>query len=128
MTGPLTLGTTLTRPDADGEPEAWDVLISFEVESYTPGYPARIYGDPDDCYPGEGPEYAFSFLGAAFDPPDADTAPLTEAEIVTLKAWFAANHDRACEEADKNTPDAWDYDEDRYERDRDDRMERNLWA
>jgi hypothetical protein len=118
MSGPLTLGTTLIRPDADGDPEEYDVLISFEVDSYTPGYPARIYGDPGDCYPGEAADYEFAFLGAAFDPPDAEAAPLTEAEIVTLKAWFAANHDRACDEAESNEPHQWDYDEDRYERDR----------
>jgi len=30
-----------------------------------PGYPAQTYGDPEDCYPGAGPE--FEILEAKYD-------------------------------------------------------------
>lgn len=35
------------------------IPCTIEVVSVSPGYAARIHGDPDDCYPGEEPEILF---------------------------------------------------------------------
>lgn len=122
----LFLCTLLTRVDADGDAGQYDVVIYFEVESYSPGRPASLWGPAP--YPEEYPEWEFSFLCAEFDGGEPDDAPrpLTETEIATLKTWFEANHDRACEVAVEHArddeADRADYLYDRY---RDEQMERN---
>lgn len=93
----LCLGTTLTRVDPDGDPVPCDVVVYFDVASYTPGARAT-WTDP-----GWGPEYEFSFRSAEFDgEPDDAPGPLTAIEIATLQAWFDANHSGATECANDN--------------------------
>lgn len=123
----LFLCTRLIRTDVDGDRVECDVVIYFEVESYSPGCPASLWGPAP--HPGDDPEYEFSFLSAEFDggEPDDAPGPLTEPEIATLRAWFEANHDKACEVAADRTPDR---DADRadylYDQWRDERMERGV--
>lgn len=113
----LFLGTTVTRKDEDSEGFKVDVLVYFNVDSYSPGYPAtRI--DPA-C----GPEYEFSFVRAEIDGCDDEGAggPLTETEIAGLRAWFENSHDAATEEAESNADDGPDPDDERdrqYDRER----------
>jgi hypothetical protein len=83
------LCTTITRAGADGIRVEYDVTVYFTVESYAPGYPATR------SHPAEGAEIECAFERAELLAPD-DHHDLTEAEMMTLRAWFAANHDKAC--------------------------------
>lgn len=106
MTGDLFLCTTITRTDRDSDPIELDVLIYFEVVSYSPGCPARIRWDEND-HPAEPAEYEFEFLRAEFDGGECADAPgpLTAEEIAALKDWFTKHHQEACEAADEQRAD-----------------------
>jgi len=127
----LFLCTTLRRGGY-----AYDVVIYFTCHNYHPGCPARIYGDPGDCYPAEPDEAEFEFVRAEFDgtPPEEtdwgggiSIAPgeFTKAEIATLRDWFDAHEAEALQAYVDQHADAWldraDYE---YERRRDGQMER----
>ena len=113
----LHLCTRLTRT-VDGDPVECDMVIGFAVESFVAGCKATW----DD--PAEPAEYEFEVTSIEFDGPH-DDAPgdLTDAERITLMAWFKARYDEACEraEADRadNFGDRADY---LYERRRDELM------
>ena len=104
MSKTLSLGTTITRTDSEGDAVECDAVITFTVESYTPGCPAVRYqpnGDPG--WPAEGAEYEFAFDGAELESePDEAPGPLTDAELLTLRAWFQNHHAEACEAANDN--------------------------
>jgi hypothetical protein len=70
--------------------EEYDVIIYFDIESYTRGCCATWH------HPAEGPEFEFSFVRAEMDGAPGE---LTAAEQVALMAWFYANHGKACERA-----------------------------
>jgi hypothetical protein len=95
----LFLCTTLSRPDADGAPVLCDVVVTFDAAMTSPGYRARTYGDPDDCYPAEGAEFDCTFTGAALD---GEPGPLTAIETATLRRWFYANPNIAWQAANDN--------------------------
>lgn len=102
----LFLGTTLTRQTAEHGPVECDVIVFFEVDSFTPGYPQTW------MQPAEGPEYELAFTGAAFDPPgepDDAPGPITTIEVAQLREWFETNHARAAEVANDNFDDRDDY-------------------
>ena len=83
----LAICATIDRRDiVTGETIACDVLIYFDVESYTPGCRATW------MQPAEGPEFELRFDRAEFDEEPDDCAPgqLTVAELATLEAWFYA--------------------------------------
>lgn len=89
------LYTTVIRTDPDGDTVECEAAIHFTVDSYTPGYAATW------TRPGEGAEIECSFDRAELvGLPVA--APLTDAELATLRAWFEANHDQAYEAANDN--------------------------
>ena len=114
--------TTLTRQTEEYGPVEIDMIIWFEITSYSPGYAATW------DYPAEGPEYEFAVTDIEFDgcaEPDDAPGPLTEAERATLSAWFEANYDAACDAADRYRPDD-DYDDSAYDRWKDEQMERGL--
>lgn len=96
----LSISTRIKRPDEDGNMEDWDVLVSYSIDSYKPGCPARIHWDEND-YPAEPAEYEFSFVSAEIDKPGVDDKPLTDAEIAALQTWFADNTDKAAEADDQ---------------------------
>ncbi len=104
MSTTLRLGTTITRTDADGDAVECEAVISFTVESYSPGCPAVMYqasGDPG--WPAEAVDYEFRFDGAELEcEPDEAPGPLTDAELLTLRSWFASHHAEACEAANDN--------------------------
>ena len=107
----LLVCTSLTRDTAEYGPIECDIVIYFSIESYSPGCPARIYGDPDDCYPAEAAEYDFAIDLIEFDGGEVDDAPgpLTPAEIETLTAWFKGDgNEAACEKADGRI-EAWEF-------------------
>ena len=58
--GALMLGTQLNRVDDHGDVIACDVVVTFDVDSRRPGYPATW------TQPGEAAEYEFTFVGASF--------------------------------------------------------------
>lgn len=107
MSTTLTLGTTITRIDADGDPVVCDVAVHFTAACTSPGYPATW------TQPGEGPDYELTFERAEFDggEPDDAPGPLNYAELATLKVWFVANFDRAYEAANDNHDDGRDPDD-----------------
>lgn len=118
----LFLYTRLQRDSLD-----YDVIIWFEIATFSPGRPECRYqrnGDPG--WPAEPAEYEFRILDIEFDGGDT-TDPLTETERGALTAWFEANHCRACETADECAPDREadraDYE---YECYRDEMIERSL--
>lgn len=97
----LAICATINRCDiVTGETIACDVLIYFNVESYTPGCSATW------MQPAEGPEFELRFDRAEFDeePDDCVTGQLTVAELATLEAWFYTSdgqdkaYQRACDE------------------------------
>ena len=51
-----------------------DFVIEFDYTVTSPGYPARTYGLPEDCYPAEGIEYQIDdirlFLDGSNEPLD----------------------------------------------------------
>jgi hypothetical protein len=96
----MELYTTILRTDADGDEVEYEAIVHFTVASYTPGCPACYYqrnGDPG--WPAEPAEYEFAFESAELDPTYKGLPPLTDAELSTLRLWFEANHDLACERA-----------------------------
>ena len=107
----LSVGTTLTRINPEFGPIHCDIIIYFSIEHYIPGCPARLYGDPGDCYPAEPAEYDFRIDLIEFDGGEVDDAPgpLTPAEIETLTAWFKSDgNEAACEAADGRI-EAWEF-------------------
>lgn len=130
----LFLGTTIQRTDCDGERFDVDMVIYFKVVSYSAGRPARLYGEPGDCYPEDPAEYEFEVDRIEFDnpvgvgnvPPDDAPGPLTDEEDATLRQWFDAHYDLAFERAVENQSDeAADRADYEYERRRDEQMERD---
>lgn len=92
----LLLCTTITRIDADGDPVECDATIHFTAECTNPGCPPS-WDDPV----GAGAEYAITFESAELETRFCPVpGALTDAELATLRAWFAANHEKACEAAD----------------------------
>ena len=97
----LAICATIDRRDiVTGEIIACDVLIYFNVESYTPASVCATW-----MQPAEGPEFELRFDRAEFDgePDDCVTGQLTVAELATLEAWFYAGGQdkarlRACDE------------------------------
>lgn len=85
---------SLTRFDDDGEPYACDMLITFDVVSYSPGTP-RSYDDA-----GSADEFQFEVIEIAFDPP-LDEVALTAREAALLTAWFKTpdGYEHACRAA-----------------------------
>ena len=119
----LFICTRMIRVDVDGDQVECDMIVYFEVDSFTPGCPATWE------QPAEAPEYELSFLSAEFDggEPDDAPGPLTEAEVAVLKVWFEANYDRACEFADESAADnEYDHADYLYDQRRDERMERKV--
>lgn len=112
----LELYTTITRADADGDAVEYDATVRFTVESYTPGYSATRTD------PGEAAEFECAFEGAELD----DKAALTDAELATLRTWFAANTDRVWQVANDNY-DAGPDPDDARDRASDDRMNDHGW-
>jgi hypothetical protein len=92
----LFLCTTLIRSNITGDLADFDVVVSFDVTSFTPGSP-RTWLQPENPA-----EADFVVTGIAFDPPtpsDDSPWPLTAAERTGLDRWFEANYDRAMEAA-----------------------------
>jgi hypothetical protein len=125
------LCTLLTRQTEEYGPVEIDMIIWFEIVSYSPGCPARIRHDEND-YPAEPAEYEFAVTDIEFDgteEPDDAPGPLTDAERDALTAWFSDHYDEACVEADGRAADRGadraDYEYDRY---RDEQMERRIMA
>ena len=100
MTRELFLSTRIVR---DGE--ELDVCVYFKIESHSSGCPADLWGPAP--HPEDPEEWEFSFDRAEIDSPTSDDAPLSEAEITGLKAWFetAAAHDKAVEAAERQKRD-----------------------
>ena len=123
----LTIGTTITREDAYGDPVEADVCITFAVEDYHPAVPAQLYGPPERCYPGEAAEFSATIETIEFDgePPDAISGPLTDTERATVTAWFGAHQDEVSERVEEHMADADDGRADYlYDRWKDEQMER----
>jgi hypothetical protein len=108
---PLELYTTVIRTDTDGGAVECQATVRFSIESYTPGYPATW------TQPGEAAVFECAFEGAEIDGKDA----LTDAELATLRSWFAANTGRAWHVANDNRDDGPDPDDPR------DRANDNGW-
>jgi hypothetical protein len=92
----LFLCTTLIRSNITGDLADFDVVVSFDVTSFTPGSPQTW------LQPADPPEAGFVVTGISFDPPtppDDSPWPLTAAERASLTGWFEANYDRAMEAA-----------------------------
>jgi hypothetical protein len=93
---PLELYTTVIRTDADGDEVECNTTITFTAECTRPGC-APSWDDPV----GAGAEYAITFEGAQLETRFCPApGALTDAEMATLRVWFAANHDKACEAAE----------------------------
>jgi hypothetical protein len=88
----LELYTTVMRTDADGDAVECPATVRFSIESYIPGYPATR------TQPGEAAEFECAFEDAELDGKDT----LTDAELATLRTWFAANTDRVWQVANDN--------------------------
>ena len=106
MSPHLCVNMALDRPSTDGEPETFDIVIYFDVVSFSPGCPARIRWDEND-HPAEPPEYEFAFVRAELDLSERDRAtnlyaPLSEAELETVRDWFDAHHDEAVDAAERD--------------------------
>jgi hypothetical protein len=95
----LELFTTITRTDADGDQVECDATVYFTAECTNPGC-APSWDDPV----GAGAEYAIAFERAELETRFCPVpGTLSESELATLRAWFVANHERACEAAnDRN--------------------------
>jgi hypothetical protein len=115
----LELYTTITRTDVDGEAVECEAIVYFTVESFSPGYCATW------TQPGEGPEIECAFDRAELDGLPTD-APLTDAELATLRTWFVTNHDKAYACANDNFEPGPDPDDAR-DREYDDRMTDHGW-
>jgi hypothetical protein len=90
----LELTTTITRIDADGEEVECDATVYFTAECTAPGYSASCTD------PGAPAEYECTFDDAEIETRFCDVpGRLTQAELATLRSWFAANHEQACEAA-----------------------------
>lgn len=89
------LYTTILRTDADGDEVECDVTVSFSADCTNPG----CASSRDD--PGADAEYDITFEDAELETRFCPVpGALTEAEMATLRTWFAANHQRACEAVD----------------------------
>jgi hypothetical protein len=97
----LELYTTIIRTDADGHEVECPATVRFSIESYTPGYPATW------TQPGEAAEFECAFEDAGLDGKGA----LIDAELATLRSWFAANTDRVWHVANDNRDDGPDPDD-----------------
>jgi hypothetical protein len=117
----MELHTTILRTDEFGDEVELDVAIQVAATCISRGY--RVTRTD----PGDGPEYECVFEGAELDVkplPHSDTlgvrqpnekltgiAPLTEAELGTLRTWFDANTDKVWQAANDNFDDGPDPDE-----------------
>ena len=82
--------TTLARP-LDGEPEQFDVMITYDARCTSRGCAATYW------QPAEADEWDVTFVSAEFDggEPEDAPGPITEAELAELRQWFAAHEDEA---------------------------------
>lgn len=123
----MELYTTILRTDADGDLVEYEAIVHFSATMTSPGCRAQIYGDPDNCWPAEDPEYDLAFESAELDPTYKGEAPLTDAELATLRAWFVTAGDKAFECANDNHRDDGPDPDDARDRDYDDLMDDNGW-
>jgi hypothetical protein len=102
----MELYTTILRTDEFGDEVELDVAIQVAATCISRGYRATRTD------PGDGPEYECVFEGAELDvKPLTGIAPLTEAELGTLRTWFDANTDKVWQAANDNFDDGPDPDE-----------------
>jgi hypothetical protein len=112
----IELYTSIIRTDEFGDEVELEVVINAAATCTSRGYRATR----DD--PGDGHEYECVFEGAELDvKPLSGIAPLTDAELTTLRTWFDANADKAWQAANDNFDDGPDPDDAR------DRARDNGW-
>jgi hypothetical protein len=129
MSGQYFTCTTITRQTKECGPVACDVVVYFDVGSFSKGRPADLWGAAP--HPEEPSEMEFVFVSAEFDGGEVDDAPgpLTEAEIAGLKTWLedGAGNEKAYEAAEGYMADREEDDADRrYDEMRDRQMERDF--
>lgn len=89
--------------------EDWDMVIDYEVTSYSPGYAGDFYEPPS------GSEYEFKIINISHDLPKGSTSEIVQDGLRNLvEIWFESDfgQEKASQQADD---DRYDYDDDYYD-------------